>query len=418
MNAITAKVPDNHHCRVCNAPLTVTFVDLGVLPLCQTYPCAEDLERMEAFYPLHAHVCCECFLTQLPVYVAPEEIFTEYAYFSSHSDSWLQHVKALSESVCTRFSLRPEAQVVEAASNDGYLLQYFQERGMRVLGVEPAVNVAHVASERGVPTLPKFFSGATASQLHNEGTSADLFVALNVLDHVPDLSDFVAGIRLLTKHDGLVVVEFPHLCRLIEHNEFDTIYHDRFSYLSFTTVVHVFASQGLTVFDVEELPTHGGSLRVFARSANAVTPAVEASVDRLLAEEAALGVRTPEYYRAFNDRVVAAKFALLEFLISVKRAGKSIAAYGIPAKGNVLLNYCGIRTDFLEYVVDRSPYKQGKFTPGTRIPIFPVSKVSETRPDYLLILPWNIKEEVMKQMAHIREWGGRFIVPIPELQVL
>jgi SAM-dependent methyltransferase len=418
VNAPTPRIFDNHHCRVCSAPLTVTFVDLGVLPLCQTYPRAEDLERMEPFYPLHAHVCSSCFLTQLPVYVKPEEIFTEYAYFSSHSDSWLNHVKSLAGSVCRRFGLGSGDYVVEAASNDGYLLQYFQAHGLRVLGVEPAVNVARVANERGIPTLPKFFCNESARQLRDDGIEADLLVALNVLDHVPDLVDFVAGMRLLIKPHGVVMVEFPHLCQLIDHNEFDTIYHDRFSYLSFTTVEHVFRSQGLAVFDVEELPTHGGSLRVFARRAECLEPPVEASVDRLLAEEAARGVKTLRYYRAFNERVVAIKFALLEFLIAARRAGKSIVGYGIPAKGNVLLNYCGIRTDFLDYVVDRSPYKQGKFTPGTRIPILPVSRIPETRPDYLLILPWNIKEEIMDQMAEIRSWGGRFVVPVPSLQVL
>jgi len=406
---------DNKHCRLCGALLTTTFVDLGVLPLCQSYLRADELERTEPFYPLHAHVCEHCWLVQLPVYVPPSEIFTEYAYFSSHSDSWLQHARSLAERMCEELS--PGDQVIEAASNDGYLLQFFRERGMRILGVEPAANVAQVAIERGVPTLAEFFGDALAQRLSREGVQARLVLALNVLDHVPDLADFAAGMRRLVAPEGVVVVEFPHLCSLIEQNEFDTIYHDRFSYLSLTTVVRAFESQGLTVCDVEELPTHGGSLRVYARRSEA-GPMVRPSVGALLEREQRRGVTSVEYYRTFGERVGQTKFELLEFLIAAKRAHKSIVAYGIPAKGNVLLNYCGVRREFLDYVVDRSPYKQGKFTPGTHIPILPVEEVLRTRPDYLLILPWNVKEEIMEQMAEIRGWGGRFVTPVPTLQVM
>lgn len=372
---------------------------------------------MEPFYPLQAYVCDQCLLVQLPEYASPQEIFTEYAYFSSISASWLQHVKATVDSVAERLNLNMNSQVVEVASNDGYLLQYFVEKGIPVLGIEPAVNVAQVAVARGIPTVAKLFGSETARDLRDAGKQADLLLAINVLDHVPDIGDFVSGLKILLKATGVVVVEFPYLCKLIEENQFDTIYHDRFSYLSFTTVEQIFTAKGLRVFDAEELPTHGGSLRMYACHTEDTSKPMTSRVAELRAMEEAVGVRTLDYYGGFGEKVKNTKREILDCLIRVRRERKVIVGYGVPAKGNVLLNYCGIRTDFLDYMVDRSTYKQGKLTPGTHIPIFPVEKIRETKPDFLLILPWNIKEEVMEQMSFIREWGGKFIVPIPKVKI-
>lgn len=404
-------------CRFCGMALTRTFVDLGMFPLCQTYIEPHRLDQMEPFYPLHAYVCDHCFLVQLPEYVSPKEIFTEYAYFSSYSDSWLQYVEDSVDEMVEQLHLSSMSQVVEVASNDGYLLQYFVKKGIPVLGVEPAANVALVATRKGIPTVAKFFGSETARELRREEKLADLLLAINVLDHVPDIGDFVCGMKTLLKPTGVVWVEFPSLCRLIEGNQFDTIYHDRFSYLSFSVVEHIFKTHGLTVFDVEELQTHGGSLRIQAGHNEDDTKNVTRRVNEMREREEALGVRSLGYYRTFGEKVKETKRTLLESLIRMKRAGKSIVGYGVPAKGNVLLNYCGIRTDFLDFLVDRSPYKQGKHTPGTHIPIFPVEKIQEAKPDYLLILPWNIKDEVMQQMSYIRNWGAQFVVPIPDVRI-
>ena len=407
-----------HSCRFCGSELQVSFCDLGMSPLSNAYVAAESLQRMEPFYPLHAYVCGKCYLVQLPEFESPQHIFSDYAYFSSYSDSWLAHAKAYSEAMVARFGVSVASQVIEIASNDGYLLQYFKEKGIPVLGVEPAANVAEVAQQKGIPTRVKFFGVATAQELAREGLCADLLLGNNVLAHVPDLNDFVAGMKILLRPDGVITLEFPHLLRLMQDNQFDTIYHEHFSYFSFTTVERVFAKHGLTLFDVEELPTHGGSLRIYARHAEDATKEVGNRVAALKAQEAAVGLTSLSAYAAFAEQVRETKRALLEFLIAAKRAGKCIVGYGAPAKGNTLLNYCGIRQDFLEYTVDRSPHKQGRYLPGTHIPIYAPEKLRETKPDYVLILPWNLKDEIVGQMAGIREWGGKFVVPIPRVEVL
>jgi SAM-dependent methyltransferase len=405
-------------CRFCKSKLEHTFVDLGMSPLCQSQIAPEDLEKMEPFYPLHAYVCSECFLVQLCEYVSPTEIFSEYAYFSSFSDSWLAHAKSYVDMVTQRFFLTPESLVVEPASNDGYLLQYFIEKGIPVLGVEPAANVAAAAMEKGIDTVVRFFGKETALDLANEGRKADLIVGNNVLAHVPDINDFVGSMSFLLKPGGVITMEFPHLMRLMEQNQFDTVYHEHFSYLSLTTVEKIFAFHGLRIFDVEELPTHGGSLRIFACHEKFDDMKTLNCVDHLKKMESDFGLQSIDTYKKFDDQVKATKRRLLSLLIQLKQQGKSIAGYGAAGKGNTLLNYCGIRTDFLDYTVDRNPYKQGHFLPGSRIPVFPPEKIKETRPDYLLILPWNLKKEIMSQIAYIRNWGGKFIVPIPEAEFL
>jgi SAM-dependent methyltransferase len=405
-------------CRFCQAGLKHTFVDLGMSPLCQTHISHEQLNRMEPFYPLHAFVCDDCLLVQLQEYVSPAEMFTEYAYFSSYSDSWVEHARQYAEAMIRRLGLDGRSRVVELASNDGYLLQHFVRARIPVLGVEPAANVAKVAVQQGIPTLVRFFGRDVAREIAEKGARADLLLGNNVLAHVPRLNDFVAGMKILLKPEGVITMEFPHLQRLMECNQFDTIYHEHFSYFSFFTAEKVFAAHGLTLFDVEELTTHGGSLRIYARHAENGALPVAAAVDALRRRELDSGVTRLETYASFAEHVRETKRGLLEFLIRAKRAGKRLAGYGAPGKGNTLLNYCGIRTDFLDYTVDRSPYKQGKFTPGTRIPIFHPDKIAQTRPDYVFILPWNLKDEVMRQMAHVRDWGGKFVVPIPTLSVL
>jgi SAM-dependent methyltransferase len=405
-------------CRFCRARLRHTFVDLGMSPLCQTHISPEQLNRMEPFYPLHAFVCEGCFLVQLEEYVSPTELFTEYAYFSSYSDSWVQHAGRYAETMIRRLHLDARSRVVELASNDGYLLQHFVRAGIPVLGIEPAANVAKVAVQKGIPTVVRFFGADAAREIAEEIGRADLLLGNNVLAHVPRLNDFVAGMKILLKPGGVITMEFPHLYRLMEGNQFDTIYHEHFSYFSFFTAEKVFAAHGLTLFDVEELPTHGGSLRIFARHAESRALPVSAAVDALRRRELEAGVARLETYTSFAEQVKETKRALLEFLIRAKRAGKSLAGYGAPGKGNTLLNYCGIRTDFLDYTVDRSPYKQGKFTPGTRIPILHPDRIAETRPDYVFILPWNLKDEIVRQMAHVRDWGGKFVVPIPTVSVI
>lgn len=409
--------PSSYRCRFCGEPLRETFVDLGLSPLCETYIESTQLSAPESFYPLHTFLCEKCFLVQLPEHVGAREIFEEYAYFSSYSDSWLAHARSYVEAISSRLSLGGHSSVMELASNDGYLLQYFKAKGIPVLGIEPARNVAKVALEKGIPTVTSFFGQRLARELASGGKRADLLLGNNVLAHVPDINDFVAGMKLLLQPQGVITMEFPHLVRLIEENQFDTIYHEHFSYLSFTTVELIFAAHKLTIFDVEELATHGGSLRIYACHAEDDSKSISSSATALKAREATWGISSLAPYRAFGKKVEATKRHILQFLIEARGTGKSIAGYGAPGKGNTLLNYCGIRTDFLEYTVDRNPYKQGKYTPGTRIPILPPEYIRETKPDFLFILPWNLKDEVIAQNAFIREWGGRFVVPIPEVYV-
>lgn len=404
-------------CRFCAAPLTRSFCDLGMSPPSNAYLTAEQLNQGETFFPLHAFVCDRCFLVQLGQFQTPDEIFSEYAYFSSYSESWMRHASEYAGMIVKRAGLTRDSLAIEVASNDGYLLRNFVQQGIPVLGIEPARNVARVAEEQGVRTLVRFFGSEVASELAASGQQADLLVANNVLAHVPDLNDFVEGLRLALKPAGMITVEFPHLVRLMEGNQFDTIYHEHFSYFSLLTAQAVFAAHGLTVFDVEELLTHGGSLRVYARHVEHESLPVSGAVPALVERERALGLAGTEAYDSFAERVKATKRSLLEFLVTAKEKGKRIAGYGAAAKGNTLLNYCGIREDFLDYVVDRNPYKQGKFLPGTHIPIHDPARITDTRPDYLLILPWNIKDEVVQQMAVIREWGGRFVIPIPRVEL-
>jgi SAM-dependent methyltransferase len=400
-------------CRFCEAPLTRTFVDLGMSPLCESYVAPDRLDAMEPFYPLHVRICERCLLVQLPELVAPEAIFTEYAYFSSYSDSWVEHARRYADAMIGRHGLGPEAFVVELASNDGYLLRHFVERGIRVLGVEPARNVARAAVEHGVPSLPVFFGAQVARDIVAEHGHADLVPANNVLAHVPDINDFVAGIAILLAPGGTTTLEFPHILRLIEGKQFDTIYHEHYSYLSLHTVERIFAAHGLRVVDVEELPTHGGSLRVHARHAGQEGAGVEA----VRALEREHGLDRVDGYDGFGARVEALKRDLLGFLIGARREGRRVAGYGAPGKGNTLLNYCGIRSDLLEYTVDRNPYKQGMALPGTHIPIHPPERLAETRPDDILILPWNLREEIVAQLSGARDWGARFVVPIPSVEV-
>jgi SAM-dependent methyltransferase len=387
-------------------------------PLCQNRIEARQLNDAEPFFPLHAFVCGKCRLVQLGEYVAPDNIFSDYAYFSSYSDSWLRHARDYVEMAVDRMGIGAESFVVELASNDGYLLRNFVEREIPVLGIEPAANVAEVASKNGIPTKVRFFGRDTADEIIREHGHANLIIGNNVLAHVPDLNDFVAGMKRLLAPDGTITMEFPHLVQLVEQNQFDTIYHEHFSYFSYFTVEQVFAYHGLTLYDVEELPTHGGSLRIFARHAGEDGASRSAAARDLLSREMDWGVEDLATYLAFGDKVMETKRAMLDFLIAAKRDGKTIAGYGAPGKGNTLLNYCGIGTDFIDYTVDRSPHKQGTFTPGTHIPIYDPERIRQSRPDYLFILPWNLKAEIMAQMAHIREWGGRFVVPIPRVEVI
>jgi SAM-dependent methyltransferase len=405
-------------CRFCSAPLRDTFVDLGMSPLCESYVPPERLGAMEPFYPLHARICAQCLLVQLEEFVAPEEIFTEYAYFSSYSDSWVAHARDYVDAAVERFGLGEDSLVVELASNDGYLLQHVVERGIPALGVEPAANVAEAARERGVDTVVAFFGRELADRLVADGRRADLLVANNVFAHVPDLNDFAAGMeRVLARH-GVITIEFPHLERLIAENQFDTIYHEHFSYFSFLTAQTVLRAHGLEVFDVEQLDTHGGSLRVYAQRRGGGSHPISTHVAALARRERVLGLDRIEGYGAFERRVVETKWALLEFLHRCRRDGKRVAGYGAPGKGNTLLNYCGIRADLLEFTVDRNPYKQGQFLPGSHIPIREPEALERARPDFILILPWNLMDEIVDQLSYAREWGARFVVPIPKVTVL
>jgi len=405
------------NCRFCQTALRRTFVDLGMSPLCESFLTREQLNQMEPFFPLHAYVCDGCFLVQVEEYVGPERIFSEYAYFSSYSRAWLAHAQSYTDMIVSRLGLDHTSQVIELGSNDGYLLQYFMARGIPVLGVEPAANVAAAAVAKGVPSTVRLFGLETAHELLAEGHHPELIVGNNVLAQVADINGFVASMKKLLKPGGVITMEFPHLLRLMDENQFDTIYHEHFSYFSLMSTERIFAAHGLTLFDVEELWTHGGSLRIYARHQEDEARSVGPRVGALLAREKAVGLDRPDRYTTFAEQVRETKRRLLEFLIGAKRQGRSIVGYGAPGKGNTLLNYCGIRTDFLDYTVDRNPYKHGRFTPGTHIPIHPPEKILETRPDYVLILPWNLKDEIMEQMGAVQTWGGQFVVPIPDVKV-
>ncbi len=406
-----------HKCRFCGTLLHHSFCDLGCTPPSNAFLSEKQLHLPETTYPLHAMFCESCFLVQLPQYQSPSEIFKEYPYFSSYSGTWVSHIKAYVHQAVKRFKLNKKSQVIEIASNDGYLLQHFKRFNIPILGVEPAENVAAVAIEQGVPTRVSFFGVETARAMSEEGIQADLLIGNNVLAHVPDLHDFVAGLKILLKPGGRITLEFPHIQQLIEKNQFDTIYHEHFSYFSLITADKIFSRHKLKIYDVEELETHGGSLRVYLCHEDDKTGPVSEAVLALRLIEINAGLNRLETYTAFAKKVDEVRLGLLAFLLSLRFDGKTVAAYGAPAKGNTLLNTCGIRSDMLSYAVDRNPYKQGRFLPGSRIPICHPDKIKETKPDYLVILPWNLKEEIMDQMAFIREWHGRFVVPIPKLKV-
>jgi 2-polyprenyl-3-methyl-5-hydroxy-6-metoxy-1,4-benzoquinol methylase len=409
---------EERKCRFCESPLRVSVADLGMSPVSNDNIKPENASSMEPFYPLHAWVCEQCWLVQLEQFQAADAIFSdEYAYFSSFSKSWLEHARQYSLKVTERFGIGDTSQVVEIASNDGYLLRNFIPLGAKILGVEPCANVARAAQELGIPSLVKFFGVKTAEEMVAEGIKADLLIGNNVLAHVPDLKDFIQGMKILLAPQGIITMEFPHLKKLIEHNQFDTIYHEHFSYFSLVTVEKIFASFGLVIFDVEEISTHGGSLRIYATHDTNHTRHVLGTVKDLRDREIAAGFTDTQIYSSFAEKVKETKRKLLSFLIDAKNQGKTIAGYGAPAKGNTLLNYCGIRKDFVDYTVDLSPHKQGLLLPGTHLPIYSPDMIKETRPDYVLILPWNLKDEIMQQLEYIRTWGGKFVVPIPELQV-
>ncbi len=403
-------------CRLCGNPLEHTFVDLGMQPLCESYISENQLNKMEPFYPLHTYVCDKCFLVQLEEYVCPEDIFTEYAYFSSYSDAWLQHAKNYVNMITEKLNLKGDSQVIEVASNDGYLLQYFVEKKIPVLGIEPAANVAKVAVSKGVPTNVEFFNLKTAEKLVSEKKQADLLIGNNVLAQVPNLNEFVESMKIALKPHGVINMEFPHLLKLIDENQFDTIYHEHFSYFSLISVEKLFANHNLTIYHVEELSTHGGSLRIYACNSNDKSKPLDPSVKNLRDLELSEGLSGLKKYFTFAEKVKETKRNFLSFLIDQKGKRKSIVGYGAPGKGNTMLNYCGIRTDFIDFTVDRNPYKQGKYLPGTHIPILNPEKIRQVKPDYVLILPWNIKEEIISQLSYISEWGGKFVVPIPEVK--
>jgi len=404
-------------CRFCNEVLTQTFVDLGMSPLSNAYIPENSLLKVEPFYPLHAFVCHQCLLVQLPAMETSENIFSDYKYFSSFSDSWLAHSKSYAHMAIDRFGYDQDSLVVELASNDGYLLQYFQEKKIPVIGIEPAENVAEVAIEAGIPTIVKFFGEQTAIELTKEGKRADLLIGNNVLAHVPDLNDFVKGMKIILKPGGVITMEFPHLMRLMEENQFDTIYHEHFSYFSFISVDRIFNEHGLKIFDVDELPTHGGSLRIYACHIENADRKMGQPVEILRQKELSGGYDRLTHYTTFASKVRKTKQQILSFLIEKKQEGKTLVGYGAPAKGNTLLNYCGIMSDFIDYTVDRSPHKQNLYLPGTHIPICHPDKIRETKPDYLVILPWNLKDEIIGQMAFIREWGGQFVTLIPRVKM-
>lgn len=405
-------------CRFCRNPLSNVMIDLGMSPLCERNLEASQLNIMEPFYPLKVWICDSCFLAQLEEYVSPQEIFTEYGYFSSYSDSWLRHAKHYADLMTTQLKLDNKSQVIELASNDGYLLQFFKEKGIPVQGVDPAKNITKAAIEKGIPTISEFFCIKLAKEMVEKGIQADLLIGNNVLAHVPDINDFVGAMKILLKPHGVITMEFPHLMRLIEGNQYDTIYHEHFSYLSFLTTEKIFLEHGLALYDVEELKTHGGSLRIYACHVDDSGKGITDRVRTLKNKEMRAGYDKIETYLSFAMKVKNSKWMLLEILIDAKRKGKKIVGYGAPGKGNTLLNYCGIRSDFLDYTVDRNPYKHGRYTAGTHIKIFPPEKIRDDRPDYVLILPWNLKKEIMQQLSYIQEWGAKFIIPIPKAEVV
>jgi SAM-dependent methyltransferase len=405
-------------CRFCYHELKETFCDLGMSPLANSYLAASQLNRPETFYPLHAHVCSNCLLVQLAEFESPEAIFGDYLYFSSYSQIWLDHARKYVSGAISRFSMKPVDQVIEIASNDGYLLQYFVDAGIPSLGIEPAANVAAVAEQKGIPTRIGFFGIEMAQQLVDEGTRADLLIGNNVLAHVPDLNDFVAGMAMVLAPDGRITMEFPHLLHLIRCNQFDTIYHEHFSYFSLMTARAVFQHHGLRIFDVEEIPTHGGSLRIYVCHDDSEVHQTLPNVSRVSDTEKAASLDSLDGYLAYPARVERVKHELLKFLIDAREQGLRTAAYGAPAKGNTLLNYCGIRDDLIDYTVDRSPHKQGRFLPGTHLPIYSPDHIRETRPDYVVILAWNLRDEIMNSLSYIRDWGGQFVVPIPDVTVI
>lgn len=407
----------NGNCRSCGTPLKYTFVDLGMSPLCEDFLKKDELKNMEPFYPLHVYVCETCFLVQVEEFVSPEVIYRDYKYFSSYSNSWLQHAENYTDKIVERFHINSNHLVCELASNDGYLLQYFSARQIPVLGVEPAGTVAQSAVDRGIRTEMKFFGNATVGYLMDKYGHADLLIGNNVLAHVPDINDFVSAMKRFLSSHGLITMEFPHLLKLVEGNQFDTIYHEHFSYLSFTTVRLIFERHGLAIFDVDEIPTHGGSLRIYARHQEDDYQTVDDNVRELLIREANAGMQSIHYYKRFASRVHRLKGEILKFLISAKEEGKTVAGYGAPGKGNTLLNYCGIRTDLIDYTVDRNPHKHGTFLPGSLIPVHHPDKIKETQPDYVFILPWNLRNEIMDQLHFISDWGGQFVVPIPEVKI-
>ncbi len=405
-------------CRFCGKKLTVTFTDLGITPLSNSFISLKNLYRSEVFYPLHAMVCEECLLVQVIDVQTPKEIFSEYAYFSSYSDSWLNHAKEYAQMIISKLMLGRDSNVIEIASNDGYLLQYFNEYDILVLGIEPAANVAACAAKKGVPTIVDFFGVGLANKLAKGGQFADLIIGNNVLAHVPDINDFVEGMRRILAPGGTITLEFPHLLKLIEGNQFDTIYHEHFSYISLLAAIKIFKAHDLCIYDVEEIPTHGGSLRIYVGHFSDTYKKVSSAVDKVLSDEINRGLNSINVYKLFAENVKRIKYSILELLISLKQDGKVIVGYGAPAKGNTLLNYCGIRTDFISFTVDRNPYKQGKYLPGTHIPILDPDKIKETKPEYVFVMPWNIKDEIIQQLEFIREWGGKFIIPIPEIEVI
>lgn len=409
---------DIKRCLNCANELEHTFADLGTSPLCEEFVKPENKDKGQQFYPLQAYVCEKCLLVQVGEYVSPQEIYSDYHYFSSYSDSWLKHARNYVDMMIDKYGINSENFVVEIASNDGYLLQYFQERNIPILGVEPSENVAQASIEKGIPTEKVFFSEDTASDLAEKHGSADLIVGNNVLAHVPEINDFIRGLNLMLDEEGIMTFEFPHLLQLVANNQFDTIYHEHFFYFSLTAVKALFEKHGMKIFDVQELPTHGGSIRIFVTRESNENYTVSSNVDRILSIEKKRGYCDLDLYTSFNENVKQTKKQLLELLISLKKEGKTIVGYGAPGKGNTLLNFCGIGRDFIDYTVDRNPNKQGYYLPGSLIPIYHPERIRETKPDYVLILPWNLKEEIMEQISYIRDWGAEFIIPIPEPEIV
>ena len=406
-------------CRFCNTELSAVFIDLNNSPASNSFLKEEELNEPETFYPLKVYTCHQCFLVQVDEYKKSDAIFnSDYVYFSSYSSSWLKHAKAYTDTMTSRFGYTGQSLVIEVASNDGYLLQYFKEKNIPVLGIEPTANTAKVAVSKGIESVVDFFGVRLAKQLVAKNIKADLLLGNNVLAHVPDIVDFVGGMKIILKEAGVVTMEFPHLMQLVDNNQFDTIYHEHFSYLSFTTVQQVFASQGLELFDVDEIPTHGGSLRIYAKHKEDKNKDITPNVAAILKKEADKGMNSLAYYDNFQQKALKVKLDLTDFLIQQKRAGKKVAAYGAAAKGNTLLNYCGIKNDLIDFVVDANPHKQTEYLPASHIPVVNEQYLKDKQPDFVIILPWNLKDEITAQLSYIKEWKGKFVVPIPALQII